>query len=200
MSKPMRELNPKLKPGDRVMLIAMEGENSVLPMYKGTVKSINPDPFEDSEIIGVDWDNGSNLSLLSSHDTWVKIEDNPEQIKESQEWEFVKSNPEVIKFFDTTFLNNYLKTLRKSSVVNMMELGPFLYSGREWIDRYYGEGQEDNESFQQVLEMADEARDKMIQGVMKYMKSKGMEIEIDKVNHLIKKFTDKIKWFYISFF
>ena len=200
MSKPMRELNPKLKPGDRVMLIAMEGENSVLPMYKGTVKSINPDPFEDSEIIGVDWDNGSNLSLLSSHDTWVKIEDNPEQIKESQEWEFVKSNPEVIKFFDTTFLNNYLKTLRKSSVVNMMELGPFLYSGREWIDRYYGEDQEDNESFQQVLEMADEARDKMIQGVMKYMKSKGMEIELDKVNHLIKKFTDKIKWFYISFF
>lgn len=199
MSKPMRELNPKLKPGDRVMLIAMEGENSVLPMYKGTVKSINPDPFEDSEIIGVDWDNGSNLSLLSAHDTWVKIEDEPRQIKESEEWEFVKNNPDVIKFFDITFLNNYLRTLRESSVVNMFESTPFLYSGKDWIDRYYGEGREDDEDFQEVLEMAEEARDKMVQGVLNYMKSKGIEIELEKVNRLIQNFATKILKLYISF-
>ena len=30
---------------------------------------------------------------------------------------------------------------------------------------------EDNEDFQEVLEMADEAKDKMIQGVLKYMES-----------------------------
>ena len=200
MSKPMRELNPKLKPGDRVMLIAMEGENSVLPMYKGTVKSINPDPFEDSEIIGVDWDNGSNLSLLSAHDTWVKIEDNPKQIEESKEWEFVKSNPEVIKFFDTSFLNQYLRKLRDSGVENMLAVQPFLYSGKEWIDRYYGENQENNQPFQEVLEMADEARDKMIQGVFSYMESMGDEIEINKANRLIQNFASKILKLYIAFF
>lgn len=199
MSRKIRELNPKLKKGDRIMLISMEGESSVLPRHKGTVTSINPDPFEDSEIIGVNWDNGSNLSLLSAHDSWIKVEDGPEQIKESIEWEFVKKNPEVFKFFDTSFLNQYLRKLRESSVENMLGVQPFLYSGKEWIDRYYGEDQENNQPFQEVLEMADEARDKMIQGVLSYMESIGDEIEINRVNRLIQNFASKILKLYISF-
>ena len=75
-----------------------------------------------------------------------------------------------------------------------------MYSGREWIDRYYGENQEDNEDFQEVLEMANEAKDKMIQGVLKYMESEGIEIDLDKVNRLISKFASKILKLYISFF
>jgi hypothetical protein len=76
---------------------------------------------------------------------------------------------------------------------------PFLYSGREWIDKYYGEDQEDNDAFQEVLEMAETAKDKMIQGVLNYMDSEGMEIELDKVNRLMKKFSVKILELYISF-
>jgi hypothetical protein len=82
----------------------------------------------------------------------------------------------------------------------MFAVQPFLYSGREWIDGYFGEDQEDNEAFQEVLEMADESKDKMIQGVIKYMDSKGMEIELEKVNRLIRKFSDKILKLYIAFF
>jgi hypothetical protein len=89
--------------------------------------------------------------------------------------------------------------LRESSVENMMSVQPFLYSGREWIDRYFGEDQEDNEAFQEVLEMADRAKDRMIQGVLNYMESEGMEIELDKVNRLMKKFSVKILELYISF-
>jgi hypothetical protein len=89
--------------------------------------------------------------------------------------------------------------LRESSVENMMSVQPFLYSGREWIDRYFGEDQEDNGAFQEVLEMADRAKDKMIQGVLNYMESEGMEIELDKVNRLMKKFSVKILELYISF-
>jgi hypothetical protein len=48
--------------------------------------------------------------------------------------------------------------------------------------------------------MADEAKNKMIQGVLKYMKSEGIEIEIDKVNSLMGKFATKVLQFYISFF
>jgi hypothetical protein len=48
--------------------------------------------------------------------------------------------------------------------------------------------------------MADKAKDKMIQGVLKYMKSEGIEIELDKVNRLMQKFAMKILQLYISFF
>jgi len=81
----------------------------------------------------------------------------------------------------------------------MLQSQPFLYSGREWIDRYYGENREDDEDFQEVLEMADEAKNKMIQGVLKYMESKDIEIELDKVNRLISQFSSKILNLYISF-
>ena len=48
--------------------------------------------------------------------------------------------------------------------------------------------------------MADEAKDKMIQGVLKYMESEGIEIDLDKLNRLISKFASKILQLYISFF
>ena len=82
----------------------------------------------------------------------------------------------------------------------MLAVQPFLYSGKEWIDRYYGEDQENNQPFQEVLEMADEARDKMIQGVLSYMESIGDEIEINRVNRLIQNFASKILKLYIAFF
>jgi DNA polymerase I-like protein with 3'-5' exonuclease and polymerase domains len=82
----------------------------------------------------------------------------------------------------------------------MFESAKFLYSGKDWIDRHYGENQEDNEDFQEVLEMANESKDKMIQGVLKYMESNGIEIELSEVNHLIKKFSSSILNLYISFF
>jgi DNA polymerase I-like protein with 3'-5' exonuclease and polymerase domains len=39
----------------------------------------------------------------------------------------------------------------------------------------------------------------MIQGVLKYMESEGIEIDLDKVNRLIKKFASMILKLYISF-
>lgn len=202
MNKPKRELNPKLQIGDKVRCLHMDGETSVTPMTLGTVTRITRDPFEtDAEIINVDWDNGSTLSLLSVTDTWIKVKEKPlqEQVGDPI-FNYYRENPEVFENFDYRFLNQYLRKLRESSVENMLAVQPFLYSGKEWIDRYYGEDQENNQPFQEVLEMADEARDKMIQGVLSYMKSKGDEIEISKVNRLISKFASKILNLYISFF
>jgi hypothetical protein len=47
--------------------------------------------------------------------------------------------------------------------------------------------------------MADESKNKMIQGVMKYMDSKDMEIELEKVNRLMRKFSVDILQLYMSF-
>lgn len=202
MSKPKKELNPKLVKGDRIMCLHMDGETSVPPMTTGTVRSVVKDPFEDnSEIINVDWDNGSTLGMLSATDSWVKIaqETLDEQVNEPT-YDYFSKNPEVFENFDWRFLREFLKKLRDAGPVNMFEATPFLYSGKDWIDRYYGEGREDNEDFQEVLEMAEDAKHKMVQGVLKYMKSQGIEIELEKVNRLVQNFAKKILQLYISFF
>ena len=201
MSKLKKELNPKLVKGDRIMCLHMDGETGVPMGTTGTVRSSTKDPFEpDSEIINVNWDNGSTLGLLSVTDRWVKVaQETLEEQAGTSEYEYFNENPEVFENFDWRFLREFLNKLRDASPVNMLQSQPFLYSGREWIDRYYGEDQEDNEDFQEVLEMADEAKNKMIQGVLKYMESEGIEIDLDKVNRLIKKFASKILNLYISF-
>jgi hypothetical protein len=53
----------------------MEGELGVPPGTSGQVTSITKDPFEsgDELIIGVEWENGSKLSMISSTDAWKKI-------------------------------------------------------------------------------------------------------------------------------
>ena len=200
MSKRKRELNPKVVKGDKIMCLYMDGESSVPMGTNGVVSRVIRDPFEaDGEIIEVKWDNGSNLSLISVTDSWVKADEN--QIKESRDaHDYFRDNPEIFENFDYKFLREFLNKLRKAGPVNMFQSQPFLYSGRKWIDRYYGENQKDNEDFQEVLDMADEAKNKMIQGVLKYMKSEGIEIEIDKVNSLMGKFATKILQLYISFF
>ena len=203
MSKVKRELNPKVSVGDKVMCLHMDGETEIPPMTTGIVRNVVRDPFEvDGELITVNWDNGSTLALVSITDSWVKVP-NEQKIEEqtgSPEFNYFSENPEIFENFDWRFLRKFLTKLKDSGVINMFQAQPFLYSGREWIDRYYGEDQEDNEDFQEVLEMADEAKNKMIQGVLKYMESKGIEIELDKVNNLIAKSSSKILRLYYSFF
>jgi len=202
MSKVKRELNPKVSVGDKVMCLNMDGESSVPPMTTGIVRNVVRDPFEvDGELITVNWDNGSTLALVSITDSWIKVP-NEQKIEEqtlSPEYDYFSKNPEIFENFDWRFLRKFLTKLRDASPVNMLQSQPFLYSGREWIDRYYGENREDDEDFQEVLEMADEAKNKMIQGVLKYMESKDIEIELDKVNRLIGQFSSKILNLYISF-
>ena len=202
MNKPKRELNPPLSSGDRIMCLHMDGETDVPPMTTGTVTSVVKDPFEDDGlIINMRWDNGSVLGLVSVTDSWIR--EPQERLKEqtgSKEYDFFSKNPEIFENFDYKFLRDYLYKLRKSSVINMFQSAPFLYSGREWIDRYYGENQEDNEPFQEVLEMAEESRNKMVQGLLKYMESKNMDLDdMTRVNIQLSKLAQKIVQFYVSF-
>ena len=197
------ELNPKLKEGDKVVCYHMDGETGVPPGTKGTVRRVSRDPFEpngDESIIEVNWDNGSTLALVSSTDAWKKVFKEIQEQTLSPEYNFFNANPELFEHFDWRFLNKYLRTLRESGVINMFQAAPFLYSGKQWVDRYYGENQEDNEPFQELLEMADEAKDKMVQGLVKYMSSKDMEMDdMDRINHLLHKLAMKINQLYMIF-
>ena len=201
MSKIKRELNPSVSKGDRIMCLHMDGETSVPPMTLGTVIRTAIDPFEsDSKIIAVDWDNGSNLSLLSATDSWVK--DTTTQITEQNEYAFFGNNPEIFENFNWRFFRDFLLKVKKSSVINMLQSAPFLYSCREWIDRYYGENQEDNESFQEVLEMAEESKNELITGIIKYLESNDIDIDFDdmgRFNQYVRKFSNKLLLLYVNF-
>lgn len=199
------ELNPTLKEGDRVVCYHMDGETGVPPGTEGTVRRISRDPFEpsgDELIIEVNWDNGSTLALVSSTDAWKKPRIKVQESKGTglPEYDYFSKNPEVFENFDWRFFREFLDKLRDSSVVNMFQSRPFLYSGREWIDRYHGEDQEENNAFQEVLEMAEESKMKLVQGLMKYMESKNLDMDdMSRVNHLAEKFASKIVQLYMTF-
>lgn len=197
------QLNPPVKSGDKIVCYHMDGETGVPAGTFGVVKTVSRDPFEtdnDGQIIGVDWENGSKLSLLTTTDAWKKVVEEIQEQTGSPEYDFFSKNPEVFENFDYKFFKKYLLKLRESGVINMFQASPFLYSGKEWIDRYHGEHQEDNEAFQEVLEMAEETKNKMIQGLIKYMESKNMDIDdMSRFNNLINKFAMKINQFYMTF-
>jgi hypothetical protein len=197
------QLNPPVKPGDKIICYHMDGETGVPAGTFGVVKTVSRDPFEtetDGQIIGVDWENGSKLSLLTTTDAWKKVVEEIQEQTGSPEYDFFSRNPEIFENFDYRFFKKYLLKLRESGVINMFQASPFLYSGREWIDRYHGENQEDNEAFQEVLEMAENAKNKMIQGLLKYMESKNMDVDdMSRVNNLINRFAMKINQFYMTF-
>ena len=168
-------MNPKVKIGDRVMLVYMEDELDLSTKDKGTVTSVTRDPFETDEcyIIGVDWDEGSSLSLLSCRDVYRlikdKITENTEyqNSREEDQIDFLINNRDIRKNFNRNLIFNYLDKLRESGVVNMYESPKFLYSGKDWIDRYYGENPPNQEAFEEVLEMADNVKSELINGVLK---------------------------------
>jgi hypothetical protein len=196
-------LNPPLKKGDRIVLFHMDGESAVSPGALGTVSHVGKDPFEDDgEIISVAWDNGSRLSLLTSTDAWkmAPVENIQENRSGDPAYEYFSKNPEVFDNFDWRFLRLFLYKIRKSGITNMFAASPLLYSGKNHIERYFGEGREDSEDFQAVLDDADEAKDKIVLGVINYMKKKGMDLDdLDLINSLARKFSQKILNLYISF-
>jgi len=202
MSRPVRELNPELSKGDRIMCIYMHHETSVPMGTIGTVTGIQKDPFDDGDgdIMNVRWDNGSTLGLLSSTDRWIK--DFPKKIEEnttSKEYNYFSKNSQVFDNFDWKFLKKYLHAVRDTGIVNMLQATPLLYCGKKHLDRYYGEGMEDNDTFQDLLDMADEAKDKMIQGTIKYMQSNGIEIDVPNVERGLRNMGPKILELYMSF-
>lgn len=193
------ELNPKLKVGDIVVCYHMDGETSVAPGTKGVVKKIGRDPFEeDGELIEVEWENGSRLALVSTVDAWKKIETEPIQ-EQNDPWNVITTNEDVFTHFDWRWLEQFLYKLRDTGIVNMFGASPLLYAGSEHIERYYGEGREDDEEFQEFLKEADKAKDKIIQGVVNYMLENGKDLEnMDQVNRFAKHFSQKILGIYMA--
>lgn len=195
------ELNPKLVVGDKVVCYHMDGETSVPPGTVGVVKKINKDPFEeDGQLIEVLWENGSRLALVSTVDAWKKVKEEPIQEGTGDpSWDAITQREDVFENFDWRWLENFLYKMRDTGIINMFAASPLLYSGSEHIDRYYGEGREDDEEFQEFLKEADKAKDKIVQGVVNYMLKHNKDLEnMDTVNYYARKFSKDILSIYIA--
>jgi len=195
-------LNPELKVDDVIMLLHMEKETGVPPGTIGVVTSITRDPWQDdSKLISVKWENGSNLNLVTAKDMWLKTENDniQEQRTDNQSWDYITKNADVFENFDWKWLEKFLYKLRDTGIVNMYGSSQLLYAGSEHIERYYGEGREDDEEFQEFLELADEAKNKIIQGVIKYMNANGKDLDdMSVVNRYARHFSEKILGLYIA--
>jgi hypothetical protein len=180
-------INPELQVDDRVMLLHMEGE-MMSPGSKGTVIKVSRDPFEkDGVIYSVRWEDGSQLSLLSVTDAWKKIEPIQENSFDKAKW-FI-DNKTIVENFNTRFLGQYLEKVRESGITNMFGASPYLYLGKERIEhefKYKDIG--DEESFEEVLELADKAQHEMVKGVMKVLEKEGKEMDINVINRYIQRY------------
>lgn len=197
-------MNPKVKVGDRISLLYMEDEFDVNPREQGTVMSVSRDPFETDEcyIISVKWDGGSTLSLLSCRDVYrlieSKVNEQTDSGRSEQQIDFIINNRDVVLNFNRQKIFEYLDVLRKSGVINMFGAAPFLFSGRDWIDRYYGENEENNEEFQEVLEMADDIKNEMILGMLKTFKDNTPAL--GDMDHLIRKLSNRMVNYWMMFY
>jgi hypothetical protein len=183
-------MNPKLKVGDRVCLLYMSGEIKMNPGECGVVKSVD-NVFGDIQY-GVKWDNGSSLALLSDTDAW-KFE--KKQIKEDEldRMNVLYKNIDVFKFFKMGFLHKYLLLVRKASIVNMFQAPPYLWMGSERIKHEYKYKDINNEeAFDEMVGMSDQAQAEMINGVINYLESEGIEENMNNINKYLKRFATMI--------
>lgn len=184
-------INPKLKPGDRVILLHMDGETSVLPGSWGTVTRAYV--LFGTEQYDVEWDNGSKLSLIGDTDMWDTKERKRKTIKEDDRNKFFMENIDVFKHFNMKFLQKYLLMIRASGITNMYGASPYLYMGRERIEHEFKYKDVPNEdAFEEVLDNANQSQAEMINGVINYLEEKGIDEDMSSINRYLQRFATKI--------
>lgn len=183
-------LNPPLEVGDEIILLASI-EDQVPAGTKGVVKNVAPFLLGPEGAINyhVEWENGSSLAMLSDVDSWtlssaIKTREN---IKEHH---FIDDIEKVLKDFKFVILKKFLGKLQNSGIINMFGASPYLYMGKERIEsihKYDPIAENKPEEFEEMLELADLAKDEMIRGTLKKLQESGKEWDIDDVNREIPK-------------
>jgi hypothetical protein len=201
-------INPKLKEGDRVVVLHMDDDINPIPM--GTAGTV----LKHSVVFGDDqyyikWDNGSRLSLIDGVDMW-DFEDNyknkrKKKITEMNIDSFKKvisgNNADVFKYFNAKFLRKYLLTLRDSGITNMFGASPYLYIGRERLEHEFKYKDIPNEEkFDELLDMADQAQSEMVHGIIKYLEANGKEADLQQINRELRRFSSAVVQNYMLLF
>ena len=211
-----KKQNPKLKEGDRIVLIYMPGED-VDTGTKGKVKRIGQQPSFGSEfdyMYDVEWYDDdekviSTLSLLPQTDTWMldreytqndlneaRIIDLDDLIRR-HEWS------RLFKKSDLKYVMEYLEIIKRLGVVNMLQSGQFLGQTNEYLTKYFDLyrmqqdlDDKDEELIKKILEMSEIVRNIMISAAINDLEQKNKEITGSSATYRVNKLaTEVVKYF-----
>jgi hypothetical protein len=212
--------NPKLKEGDRIVLIYMPGED-VDTGTKGKVKRIGQQPSFGSEfdyMYDVEWYDDdenviSSLSLLPQSDTWML---DPEfSQKNLQEARFTDLDDlirhhewsKLFKKTDLQYVLDFLMAIRNLGVVNMLQSGQFLGQTKEYLTKYFDLyrmqrelDENDEELIEKIIDMGEKVRNIMISASITDLERKNQEITPQSATNRVNRLTKEILQWYIKSF
>jgi len=204
------KLNPELRVGDTIRLIHMDDPFSPITVGTiGTVTDKTKDPFtkEGEYMYGIEWENGRTLNLMPE-DSWMIVDQLSEQVNPTR-FDSISNLLKKLSGSDLRKLNQFLLNLRDSGIINMYGATPFVYSGRDWIEKWVkaenfknkGELElpEDNEKLDEVLDQADEMRNIMARGAMNAIRNNEKELDINDINDELFKLAKEVVTFYMEY-
>jgi len=215
-----KKQNPKLKEGDRIVLIYMPGED-VDTGTKGKVKGIGKQPSFGSEfdyMYDVEWYDDdenviSSLSLLPQSDTWIL---DPEfSQKNLQEARFTDLDDLIrhhewstlFKKADLQYVLDFLMAIRDLGVVNMLQSGQFLGQTKEYLTKYFDLyrmqrelDENDEELIKKIIDMGEKVRNIMISASITDLERKNQEITPQSATNRVNRLTKEILQWYIKSF
>ena len=207
------KINPyNLNKGDRIVCINMGGETSVSLGDPGTVTRVEEVGSSWTQI-NVKWDNGSDLSLIlesdpkQQKDIWMLEDDFIEKygedslnvITESMDMNDMEKVAELYEYFGEDgmdYFYEFLKALRRSSIINMHQAAPYLWMGKNNINKFHAYV-EDNDEYDRMLEMADKSQQYMVSGVISYLEENNKEVSAENINRWLKRFDSVITSFWM---
>lgn len=202
----MSQLNPKLEPGDRIVLLHMDDPYSAVRMgTKGTVLKIVRVPFDMGYQYNVKWDDGSVLDLLPETDSWVlatdvKSKKNLTTEEFSQELKTLSKHKDIIKNMDYRPVLDFLKLVQKSGLVNMLQARVFLMSDSKNLHKLIYKFDGEPEDYPELFENIDEVRDILINETIRIMQEQNMEFDDSTVNRVFQKVCSAVMEMYISLY
>jgi len=215
-----KKQNPKLKEGDRIVLIYMPGED-VDTGTKGKVKGIGQQPSFGSEfdyMYNMEWYDDdekviSTLSLLPESDTWML---DPEfSQKNLQEARFTDLDDlirhhewsKLFKKTDLQYVLDFLMAIRDLGVVNMLQSGQFLGQTKEYLTKYFDLyrmqrdlDDNDEELIEKIIDMGEKVRNIMISASITDLERKNQEITPQSATNRVNRLTKEILQWYIKSF
>jgi hypothetical protein len=188
------KMNPELEVGDRIVLLEMTGED----LIAGTKGTVTRKTFVIDQIqYGMDWDNGSKLSLLGDEDKYMLLKDLEDRKAKKRgnitemDAKLIHDNREIFENFNMNLLWKYYMALQKSGITNMFGAAQYFYMGKERIAHEF-HYKETNEHFDEVLEMADQVKYNLIGGVMKIMDKKNGDYDLSRISSMVNRYSSKI--------
>ena len=202
----MSQLNPKLEPGDRIVLLHMDDPYSAVRMgTKGTVLKIVKVPFDMGYQYNVKWDDGSVLDLLPEADSWVlatdvKSKKNLTTEEFGSELKTLSKHKDIIKNMDYRPVLDYLKLVQKSGLVNMLQARVFLMTDSKNLHKLIYKFDGEPEDYPELFENIDEVRDILINETIRIMQEQNMEFNDSTINRVFQKVSSAVMEMYISLY